>query len=140
MAGKMPLMSMIGVIFLTYRRRLQRALIPHEITLKQVYLLRQLSRKEFLLPSQVAGMLFCDRPTATVIVANMERRGWVRREKDPANRKQIRIAATEAGRAKFQETAPVLAAAEAAAEPLNCLAPEERAQLETLLAKVYHGL
>ena len=30
-------------------------------------------KTEYLLPSQIADMLYCDRPTASVIIKNMEK-------------------------------------------------------------------
>ena len=81
-------MPRLSVAFLTWRRHLQRHLVPFGITLKQVYVLRQLVRREFLYPSKIAEMLFCDRPTATVVIRNLGKQGWVVREKDEQDRRK----------------------------------------------------
>ena len=54
----LPVMSRLGVIFLTWRRYLENGIRPYGITLKQQYLLRQLSAEGFLYPSDIADKLF----------------------------------------------------------------------------------
>ena len=138
---KLSLMSRMGVIFLTWRRALQKDLVPHKITLKQQYVLNQLAKREFLYPSQIADMLFCDRPTATVIIKNIEREKWIRREKDIENAKQIRIYITEEGRQKLASLKGASGPEDMTLyDPLVCLTDKERDQLDTLLAKVLSNL
>lgn len=139
MTKRIPTMNKIGIIFLTGRRQLQRIMVPQKITLKQYHLLRQLVTKDYLNPSQVAEMLFCDRPTATVIIKNLERQGWIRREKDPENGKQIRLFITEMGRVKYDQVEPEISKNEGN-DLLDCLTPEEREQLDILITKVYRNL
>lgn len=137
MHAKLPLMSKLGVVFLTWRRSLQKDLVPHKITLKQQYVLNQLSRKDFCYPSQIADMLFCDRPTATVITKNMERNNWIRREKDTENRKQVKIYITEEGHLKLAEMKNSAKSADSKEyDPLACLTEDEKNQLDFLLTKV----
>lgn len=139
MKNKMTTMSKMGVIFLTARRWWQREIVTQKITLKQYYLLRRLKKVAFLNPSQVAEMLFCDRPTATVIIKNLERQGWIRREKDPENGKQIRLFITEDGFAKCREVESFLSQQEDY-DPLDCLTAKEREQLDEIITKVYRNL
>jgi len=73
-------MSKLGVVFLTWRRLLQKDLVKHRMTLKQHFVLLQLTKNEFLYPSHIAEMLFCDRLTATVVIKNMEREKWITRQ------------------------------------------------------------
>lgn len=137
----MPLMSKLGVVFLTWRRSLQKDLLPHKITLKQQYLLKQLSKNEFFYPSQIAEMLFCDRPTATVIIKNMERNAWIIRQQDDENRKQVKIRITEAGRRKLEEMKEAAASSDSDGyDPLDCLTEGERKQLDSLLTKVLKSM
>jgi DNA-binding MarR family transcriptional regulator len=126
-------MSRLGVVFLTWRRYLQKGISPYGITLKQQYVLRQLAKTDYLYPSDIAVMLFSDRPTTTVILDNLEKQGWIRREKDNANRKFLRIAITPGGREKLQELA---ALQPVPFDPLACFSEEEIQQFETLLAKL----
>jgi DNA-binding MarR family transcriptional regulator len=126
-------MSRLGVAFLTWRRYLQKGLAPHGITLKQQYVLRQLAKTDYLYPSDIAVMLFCDRPTASVILDNLEKQGWIRREKDSENRKFLRISITPAGKTKLQE---LTAIQPLPFDPLACFSEEEIQQFEALLAKL----
>ncbi|HYF84521.1 MAG TPA: MarR family transcriptional regulator [Clostridia bacterium] len=138
---KLSLMSKMGIVFLTWRRALQKELVPHKITLNQQYVLNQLTKREFLYPSQIADMLFCDRPTATVIIKNIEREKWVRREKDIENAKQIRIYITEEGRQKLASLKGASGPEDMALyDPLMCLTDKEKEQLDTLLTKVLSNL
>lgn len=131
------IMAKIGTIFLTWRRYQQRDVLPLKITLKQLYLLRKLADKEFLLPSEIAALLYCDRPTATVVIRNMAREGWVSRQKDPDNARQIKVLITEKGREKLQtvdRSEPHDSSSEF--DPLGCFSDEEKNQLDALLNKL----
>jgi DNA-binding MarR family transcriptional regulator len=134
---KLPTISRLGVVFLTWRRHLQRHLLPHSITLKQEFVLHQLLKEPFLYPADIADMLFCDRPTATVIINNLEKQGWVQRRKDPDNQKYIQITLTPAGKAKLGELDRMPADG---FNPLDCLTNEEQEQLDAILKKVHHHL
>ncbi|ULL15969.1 MarR family transcriptional regulator [Paenibacillus sp. H1-7] len=135
MPNNPPVMSRIGVIFLTWQRYLQKQLVPHQITLKQQFVLRKLVSKPALNPSQIAEFLYCDRPTATVIINNMERQGWVKRSKDPLNKKMVQIAITEEGEHKLASLQPVFQSANEF-DPLSCFTEEEKQQLGALLGKL----
>ena len=131
----------LSIAFLTWRRHLQQGLSSHGITLKQVHLLRQLARHEFLYPSKIADLLFCDRPTATVIIRNMEKQGWVSRTQSEPDRRQVRIVLTEAGRAKLVALEQSgWREVEATVDPLRCLGETELAELDRLLGKMNEHL
>ena len=135
--NRTSVMSRLSVAFLTWRRHLQRHLVPFGITLKQVYVLRRLVRREFLYPSKIAEMLFCDRPTATVIIRNMEKQGWVTRRQDDQDRRQVRVMITEQGKDKLGEIArSPWSDLERQFDPLGCFSEHEVAELTRLLAKL----
>lgn len=134
MARQLPLMARLAKVHLTHKRRLQSALQPHGITLKQMYVLRQLLRRGDLNPSVIADELYCDRPTATVIISNMERRGWVRRKADPESKRRVLVELTKDGRRKLEEIRR--ASPDDGFDPLDALGAEEREQLEALLVKI----
>lgn len=135
--GRLSTMDRLGIAFLTWRRYLQRRIAPHGITLKQSFVLRQLDRRAFLLPSQIASMLFCDRPTATVIIRNLEKREWVERQTDDRDRRRKWVTITDKGRAKHAEvTQQVWEPMSSAFDPLGCLDEAEKRTLKRLLAKV----
>lgn len=141
MPVKLNIMNKIGVIFLTYRRREQKDLLPHSITLKQLYLLRQLRAKECLYPSEIAEMLFCDRPTATVVIKNMEKQQWIKREKDATNGKQVKVTLTDAGLRKLNTVDESLhASKQDDFNPLACFSDHEKEELDALLSKLWHHL
>ena len=131
----------LGIAFLTWRRYLASHLVPYGITLKQVFVLRRLERQEYLLPSRIASMLFCDRPTATVVVKNMEKRGWVRRERDTQDRRQMRVIITDAGRHKLAEIQEhVWEPIESSFDPLGCFDQSEAGALDALLGRLVEHL
>ena len=131
----------LSTVHLTWRRHLQQGLLPYGITLKQVYLLRQLARHEFLYPSKIAELLFCDRPTATVVIRNLEKQGWVSRTRDEQDRRQVRIVLTGAGRAKLAALEQSgWREFEATVDPLGCLDEMEVAELNRLLERMNEHL
>jgi DNA-binding MarR family transcriptional regulator len=132
--NKMPTMSRIGVIFLTWRRYLQKRIQPCGITLKQLYILRRLQKKDFLYPSEIAALLFCDRPTATSILHTMKNKGWIVSERYPLNMKKQRIILAEAGKEKLSSLSNF--STEPAFDPMACFSPDERVQFEMLLQKL----
>ena len=94
----------ISQIHLGIRRYLQAGLETQGLTLNQNKLLLMLRRRPFVYPSDAADLLNCDRPTASVIIRNLEKKEWVAREPDPESRRRVRIVLTEAGRAKADQT------------------------------------
>jgi DNA-binding MarR family transcriptional regulator len=140
--GEPQVVQRLGIAFLTWRRYVQRHVTAHDITLKQSFVLGRLAEQDgCLLPSRIALLLFCDRPTATVIVKNMEKRGWVRRERDTEDRRQKRVTITEAGRQKLAEIQEqVWEPLEAAFDPLGCLNHDEIETLDGLLARLVKHL
>ena len=131
------IMGQASTVHLKWIRYLQRLFRPHGINLKQFFTLLQLTKREFLYPAEIAEMLFCDRPTATVIIKNMERNGWLTREKDPVNRKRIRVLITSAGREKYLSIPKsIYKVGQTSFDPLACFSAEEKKNLAHLLAKL----
>lgn len=140
-SGRLSSFDRLSIAFLTWRRLVQRRVAPYGITLKQAFVLHQLADRESLLPSEIAHLLFCDRPTATVIVRNMEKQGWVERQQAELDRRQKRVFLTPAGRAKLDELEErVWAPLVAAVDPLGGLTQKEREELDRLLAKLNRHL
>jgi DNA-binding MarR family transcriptional regulator len=133
---KLSVMPRMGIAFLTWRRHLQKGLVPYKITLKQLYVLNQLIKKDFLYPSEIAELLFCDRPTATVILKNLERQGWIKKIKDPDNKKWLRVIITDKGKNKIALVNRGGAKSGSFFNPISCFSNKEIAQLEKLLIKL----
>lgn len=136
---KLSIMSRLGVVFLTYRRYLEKTAKTNNLTLKQYYILRQLVKKEFLNPSEIADMLFCDRPTATVVIDNLKKYGFITKEKDAEDGKRIQVKITEQGK---EQVKSALEAFDKLADfdPLSCFTGEEKKVFEELLIKLHQHL
>ncbi|MBW1862565.1 MAG: MarR family transcriptional regulator [Deltaproteobacteria bacterium] len=134
---KWPIMHAIGTAFLTLKRYRQKQVLPYGITLKQFYVLRQLKKEGVLNPSEIADMLFCDRPTATVVIKNMEKQGWVKRELDPEDSRRLKVTLEPAGQTKLKELVRKLADSKKESfTPLSCFTSREKDQFTKLLAKL----
>jgi DNA-binding MarR family transcriptional regulator len=133
----LPEMSRMGVVFLAWRRHLESGLRTYNITLKQQYLLKRLAEREHLHPSEIAEMLFCDRPTATVVISNMKRYGWIRSKRDETNGRMQIVTLSEAGREKLKELERM---PKEAIDPLGCFTAKERTEFDRLLRKLQKHL
>ncbi|OAS24348.1 MarR family winged helix-turn-helix transcriptional regulator [Methylobacterium platani] len=79
-----------------------------------------------------------DKSTLTPLLGDLERRGLIRRDPDPADRRGRRISLTEGGRAKLALLADCAARHD---DRLNALfAPEQRRQLVALLKTLTEAL
>lgn len=135
------ILEKISAVHLTWKRYIQKELSAYSITPQQIYVLRRLAGNNFLFPAQIARLVFCDRPTATVIIKNMERQGWVAREQDPDNRKRRRVCITSAGRAKLASIPEsAYRTSKTEFDPLACLTEQEQVVLEQLLTKLTEHL
>jgi DNA-binding MarR family transcriptional regulator len=89
---------------------------------------------EPLTPSQVGDRVLIASATMTATLDLLERRGWIRRIPNPADRRSVLIEITPAGRATTDELLPGIRALERGI--LSALTPDERAHLLDMLAKV----
>lgn len=137
----MHLMNKLGILYLTWSRLLKQQLVPHNISLKQQFVLKQLVKQPFLYPHQISDMLYCDRPTASVIIGNMVKNGWVEKIKDEDNGKQFKIIITDTGKEKWTSLNGASGEADMDRfDPLKCLSETERQQLDELISKVLKNL
>lgn len=135
--NNLAIMPAISIAFLNYKRHLQKEILPYGITLKQFYVLRQLKKETVLNPSQIAEMLYCDRPTATVVIKNMEKQGWVKRELDPDDSRRIKVTLKAAGQRKMKEIDLKLRDTQMKSfDPLSCFTGREKEQFTKLLKKL----
>jgi len=84
--------------------------------------------------SDIADLLGMDRTTVTYLVDGLEKRRWLTRSKDPADRRAHVIKLTPAGVDALAEIRP--AARASTDELLSPLDDAERAQLRDLLARL----
>ncbi len=132
--------SRIGVIALSWSRRLQRQLLPHGVTLKQLHVLQELLRREVLSPSQIAEELYADRPTATVIIRNLRKNGWVATEQDPDNRRRACVRITPRGRRKVQKVRQAGFRGNPSLKLEAVFSPEELERLDSYLGRLQRYL
>lgn len=133
----MDAIARMGVIFLSRRRLHAENLRPYGLTLKQLFLLQWARAEGRLSPSEAARLLFCDRPTATVIVGNCVKKGWLTRRRSKEDGRAVLLELTGEGRALLE-----LVEAEGRLElgigdPLDALGAGEREAFEASLKKVY---
>jgi DNA-binding MarR family transcriptional regulator len=131
-----------------FLRRLSRhgLLEPHhyagvDLSVSEVMALGELVGVEGLSQQQLGDALGLEKSTVSRLAAGLEGRGWIARERDPANRRFYRLGLTPAGR----DVALLVGTAlrEHHAKLLGGLTPEERAGLVLGLAgllRVIDGL
>ena len=133
--GYLALSQMAQVMHM-FKRYRQAHVTAFGVTVPQFNALMQLERRGELHPSQIANLLFSDRPTTSVIVRNLERRGWVERARDEENRKYVVIRITDAGREKLRELGEAEERQAGGFDPLSCFTRAELAELESMLDKL----
>lgn len=115
-------------------RRFDAAFRPLDLTSGQFSLLMSLNRPEPPAMGEVAALLAIDRTTLTAALKPLERRGLVAAAADPKDRRNRRLALTDAGRALLCRAVPIWR--ETHAEVERSLPPGEptllRAGLRTL--------
>jgi MarR family 2-MHQ and catechol resistance regulon transcriptional repressor len=90
-----------------------------------------------LCPGEIAQKLLKSGGNMTLVIDNLEKNGWVRRERSQEDRRQIKIHLTKAGQALIEAVLPQQVAA--IAEVFNVLSPTEQQQLGELLRKLGKG-
>ena len=134
---KQPIMRSLGVASLVWKRYAQKNVHPFGVTLSQYEVLRELKMRGTLYPSDIAEMLFCDRSTATVVIRNMEKKGWVERKIDAADHRRFHVTLSAAGLEKLQEVPwDTPAFRQIRFKPTACFSKEEKEQFVSLLAKL----
>jgi DNA-binding MarR family transcriptional regulator len=89
---------------------------------------------EPLTPSQVSERMLTASATMTATLDVLERRGWIHRLPNPADRRSVLIEITPGGRATTDRLLPGVRAVEKSI--LSALSEDERTHLVDLLAKV----
>jgi DNA-binding MarR family transcriptional regulator len=84
--------------------RLGALLEPHQlagvkVSLSETMALGELSEVEALSQHELGRLLGLEKSTVSRLAAALERRGWIAREREPANRRVYRLQLTDDGRA-----------------------------------------
>jgi DNA-binding MarR family transcriptional regulator len=88
-------------------RRFDEELRPFELTNGQFSLLMSLNRPEPPPMGPVASLLAMDRTTLTAALKPLERRGFVKVQKDPTDRRSRILVLTDKGRTLLARAIPV---------------------------------
>lgn len=134
--SELHILALISKINQLIRRFLEAGLESKDLTFNQYNLLQLIVMRSQIRPSEAAEALGCNRPTATVIVNNLEKKGWVHRQTDPENRRQVLVRLTEAGREKAETTRQWVISVKGSFDPLVGLSEEEIAQLRDFLERI----
>lgn len=130
-------MELVSRAHLSFKRRVARDLLPHGVNPKQVYVLRQLAERGGLSPSEVAEMIFADRPTATSMLNTLQRAGFIHRRPHPGDGRQVLVEISAQGRRKLASVPLRLwRTGHVAFDPEARLDPQERRELARLLVKL----
>jgi DNA-binding MarR family transcriptional regulator len=116
------------------QRVLADALAPHQLALPHFAVLNALRDLGPLAQHELADHLHIHASHLVRHLDETERRELVRRERDPGDRRRLRVAITPAGDALIAELAPAVDRAEQAT--LRALSPAERETLTALMARV----
>ncbi|GAA3508264.1 DNA-binding MarR family transcriptional regulator [Streptosporangium album] len=124
--------ALIGEITARYNAEYERAAVRHRLTALQAKAL-MLVAAESLPMRRIASTFNCDPSNVTGIVDRLERRGLVRREPSPTDRRVKNITPTDRGRQVVDDLRGSLGFA---AAPLGALNEAERVQLRDLLRRM----
>ena len=114
--------------------RIEQRLEPTGLSLPKLQMLTHLVEAGEPLPlGKLAGRSACAKSNVTQLVDRLEADGLVRREPDPDDRRSVRAVITDAGLCAYETAAR--AQAEAEAELLESLSPDEQQHLASLLER-----
>lgn len=111
--------------------------LPEGVTITQFAALEALYHRGALYQSELAGKLLKSSGNLTLVVDNLERDGLVARERDPEDRRYIRVALTAQGRKFITALFPKIAAS--LAREFAVLTAEEQRTLAALCRKLGLG-
>lgn len=123
--------------------RVGRVLEPgsHEgvrVSFSELCALGELSDADALSQQDLAARLGLEKSTVSRLAAGMKRKGWLRRERDPANRRYHRLTLTPAGRATAEQIGHTFSDTHAAL--YDALTPAERTALTLGLTGLIRAL
>lgn len=117
-----------------FQMRLRERVEPYGVSPGMWYFLRLLWQEDGLMQRELGRRLGLMDPTAFTALSAMERRGLVKRVKDPRDGRKINVRLTARGRALREQMLPL--AHDINAEGLRGFTPGEVAQLLRLLKRI----
>jgi DNA-binding MarR family transcriptional regulator len=135
------ILARVSRLHLGWKRYVQQQLLPFRVSPKQLFVLRALDERGFLLPSEIARMVHADRPTVSSMVRTMERAGWVALEGDPDDGRRRRVVLRAAGRELLRRIpARAWRSGKTRVDPEACLSRSERRVLHELLGRMSRAI
>jgi DNA-binding MarR family transcriptional regulator len=120
-------------IWLEARRRLDRALAPLELRAREFWMLA-LAGLGGVAQHEIAELCGLDPSSLVAVLDGLERRGWVRRQRNPQDRRMHWVQRTESGDRLFTRALPLARRAEA--RQLAALSAAQRRQLVAAMRKL----
>jgi DNA-binding MarR family transcriptional regulator len=120
-------------IWLEGRRLLDRALAPLELRARDFWLLA-IAGPGNISQQEVADLCGLDPSSLVALLDDLERRGWLRRQRNPRDRRMQWVQRTEAGDRLFARALPRARRAEA--KQLAALSAAQQRQLVTAMRKL----
>jgi MarR family 2-MHQ and catechol resistance regulon transcriptional repressor len=115
-------------------RRLKPVLRKERLSSPQFSVLDALYHLGPLCPRDLGAKIHRSNSNVTSVVDYLEKRGWAKRDKDPKDRRKVRVDLTESGRSLIARVFP--AYARRVLGEFQILSPEEHGQLSRLCAKL----
>jgi DNA-binding MarR family transcriptional regulator len=120
-------------IWLEARRRLDRALAPLELRSREFWMLAIAGRGN-VSQHEIANVCGMDPSSLVAVLDGLERRGWLRRQPNPRDRRMHWVQRTEAGDRLFARALPRAQRAEA--RQLAALSAAQQRQLVAAMRKL----
>jgi DNA-binding MarR family transcriptional regulator len=120
-------------IWLEARRRLDRALAPLDLHSREFWLLAIAGRGN-VSQHEIADLCGLDPSSLVAVLDGLERRGWLRRQRNPRDRRIQWVQRTEAGDRLFHQALPRAQRAEA--QQLAVLSAAQQRQLVAAMRKL----
>ena len=111
---------------------------PYGLTPEQFGVLATLCSRDGMNQRELADHLVKDRPNITRMLDKLQRKGWVERQPDPADRRVHRLHATAEGHDLMAQLSPQVLALRQ--RMFSELSPEEQAALRDLLDRLFVSL
>lgn len=111
--------------------------LPEDLTLTQFAVLEALLHAGPLCHGELATKILRSSGNLTLVVKNLERNGWIKREREPADRRIFTVRLTPAGQRRIEELFPEVA--KAIVREFRVLNNTEQAALGRLCKKLGLG-
>jgi MarR family 2-MHQ and catechol resistance regulon transcriptional repressor len=105
-----------------------------ELTSSQFGVLESLYHLGPMCQGEVSAKILRSTGNMTLVLDNLEKRGWVQRQRDPDDRRKVNVSLTEEGRAVISRVLPQQVAA--IVEEMSALTPEEQITLGRVCRKL----